>query len=136
MLLARLASRRAKPDGQFIISPDTALQHLADTKLTDIPGIGRQKGRMLAKKQLQTCGDLQALSRETLEQMFGGKTGLKLYNYCRGVCDRKIESSRRRQSIGLDVNYGIRFSRDQKKELLLFLDKMCAEVRKEKAPPQ
>ncbi len=128
MLLARMATRRAKPDGQFLISPDMVLAHLTDIPVSEIPGVGHQKLKKLKSLGIETCGQMQELDQSVLEQHFGEKTGEKLYKYCRGVCDRKIQTSKRRKNIGLDVNYGIRF--DQAHEVVNFMDKMCVEVRK------
>jgi DNA repair protein REV1 len=130
MLLARMATRRAKPDGQFLISPDMALEHLTDVPVSEIPGVGYQKLKKLKDLRIETCGQMQDMPQSELERLFGPKTGEKLFQYCRGVCDRKIQTSRRRKNIGLDVNYGIRF--DQAHEVVNFMDKMCAEVRQRK----
>lgn len=40
MLLARIATQTAKPNGQALIKPDQARQFLADLEVDQLPGVG------------------------------------------------------------------------------------------------
>eukprot|EP00878_Enallax_costatus_P043592 GHUV01051619.1.p1 GENE.GHUV01051619.1~~GHUV01051619.1.p1 ORF type:complete len:107 (+),score=14.18 GHUV01051619.1:171-491(+) len=40
MLLARIATKTAKPNGQALIRPDQARQFLADLEVDQLPGVG------------------------------------------------------------------------------------------------
>lgn len=48
-----------------------------NTKLNK--GVGRTLGHKLSTLGVSTCGELSALSLETLQSEFGNKTGLSLY---------------------------------------------------------
>lgn len=39
LLIARLATRKAKPDGQFIVGEEQVAEFIADQKLSDLPGM-------------------------------------------------------------------------------------------------
>ena len=54
--------------------------------------------------------------------------GEKLFNYARGICGQQIQSFKRRKSIGLDVNYAVRF--DDTSEILVFIERLCVELHK------
>ncbi len=48
MLLARLATKSAKPNGQALIRPDQARQVLGDLEVGELPGVGWSLKRKLA----------------------------------------------------------------------------------------
>jgi DNA repair protein REV1 len=41
ILLARLATKRAKPNGQFRLRADQAREVMAELRVTELPGVGR-----------------------------------------------------------------------------------------------
>lgn len=55
---ARMATKQAKPNGQFYLPPDNVLGYFHDINITDLPGVGRSTAVKLEKKQWRTCGDL------------------------------------------------------------------------------
>jgi len=59
---------------------------------------------------VNSCGDLQKVSVNTLQKEFGAKTGQSLHRYCRGQDERQIKIEQQRKSVSAEVNYGIRFS--------------------------
>ncbi len=126
MLLARMATSKAKPNGQYLIAPENALAFLSPVSVSSIPGVGYKTQKQLKELQVETCGQLQEISLEILEGKCGKKKAEKLKMYSRGVCSRQIQPRRRRKSIGVDVNYGIRF--DNQRDVLMFIDRMCKEV--------
>ena len=54
-LLARLATRHAKPDGQHAIGRDEAAGRLADEEVGSLPGVGSDKRRKLHALGVETC---------------------------------------------------------------------------------
>ncbi|KAK8949785.1 DNA repair protein REV1 [Platanthera guangdongensis] len=109
LLMARLATKFAKPNGQCYIPSEKVESFLDDLPITALPGIGRAIGDKLESKQLRTCGQLRLISKKTLHKDFGAKIGDMLWNYCRGIDDRKVEILKETKSIGAEVNWGVRF---------------------------
>ncbi|XP_063625438.1 DNA repair protein Rev1 [Cydia splendana] len=125
-LQARLATKRAKPDGQFFLSADLVEDFIFDIKLRDLPGVGRQTASKLESLGHQTCGSLQNLSLASLQQHLGIKTGLQLYDQCRGRDNNPLTFHTVRKSVSAEVNYGIRFENNE--QCIEFLKQLSAEV--------
>ncbi|XP_050719708.1 DNA repair protein REV1-like isoform X2 [Eriocheir sinensis] len=126
MLVARMATRLAKPNGQHWADPQDLTHHMKDHKVTELPGVGWSTGRQLEAEGLMTCGDLQQCSLSHLQTLFGPRTGQSLYNYCRGVDSRLVKSEHVRKSVSAEVNYGIRFTCHS--DAYKFISELAAEV--------
>ena len=83
----------------------------ASQKVDDLPGVGWSLGQKLQTLGAKTCADLQKFSCQALQKEFGPKTGLLLYQYCRGIDDRNLKTERERRSVSAEINYGIRFTK-------------------------
>ena len=112
MLLARLATSKAKPNGMFVLPQDAAAvsAFLAASDVTELPGVGWATGRALAEQGIATVGDLQKVPKPTLQSWLGPGIGESLWRYARGQDDRPVVTSKPRQSIGVETNWGIRFT--------------------------
>ncbi|CAN4112143.1 unnamed protein product [Withania somnifera] len=126
MLIARLATRIAKPDGQCYIPAEKVEEHLCELPVKALPGIGHVLEEKLNRRQITTCGQLRMISKETLQKDFGSKTGSMLWNYSRGLDDRLVGMIQESKSIGADVNWGVRFK--DLKDVQHFLLNLCKEV--------
>ncbi|VFQ72558.1 unnamed protein product [Cuscuta campestris] len=126
MLLARLATRTAKPDGQCCIPPEKVKEYLHDLPVKALPGIGHVLEEKLRKRLVTTCGQLQMIPKESLQKDFGLKTGNMLWNYSRGIDTRLVGLAQENKSLGADVNWGVRFK--DLKDAQHFLKKLCDEV--------
>ena len=80
-------------------------------KVKDLPGVGWSMRDKLRTLGVETCFDLQKHCCQTLQREFGPKTGLALYQSCRGVDDRTLKTERERKSVSAEINYGIRFTK-------------------------
>ena len=110
ILLARVATKKAKPDGIYHLKDDQASKFLRDVNVSDLPGVGRTNSHKFKAMGIANCGQLQEKSLAFLQREFGPKLGQSLYNYCRGIDDRVINLEQERKSISAEVNYGIRFN--------------------------
>lgn len=110
MLLARISTRSAKPNGQFYLPLERVQDFLAAHKVRDLPGVGYSMAAKLREINIETCADLKKMSLTTLRHEFGEKTGMMLYNFCRGVDMRELKQSSERKSVSVDMNFGIRFT--------------------------
>eukprot|EP00057_Strongylocentrotus_purpuratus_P008637 XP_011663111.1 PREDICTED: DNA repair protein REV1-like [Strongylocentrotus purpuratus] len=128
ILLARMATRVAKPNGQFIVEPHAADAFIRTQPVKDLPGVGRSTTRKMETLDIKTCADLQQLSLGAVQKEFGQKTGQLLYGFCRGLDDRPIRQEQERKSVSAEVNYGIRFKQESDSEK--FITELAAEVHK------
>ncbi|KAJ3904659.1 hypothetical protein F5879DRAFT_801264 [Lentinula edodes] len=125
--LARLATRRAKPAKSYHLVPGEVRAFIAPLDIADLHGFGRAaKHKALEKWGTSTLGDLEEKSKVTLSAVLGKTTGETLYNLIRGVDERRLENDKERKSVSCDINYGIRFQKNE--EVKLFLEQMAKEV--------
>lgn len=109
MLLARMATRVAKPNGQYFLSEDAMWDFLGDQKVHDLPGVGYSTALKLREAGVERCSQLRQLSISRLKSDFGVKIGQMLYDYCRGIDKRELRLVSERKSLSVDLNFGIRF---------------------------
>lgn len=128
ILLARLATRRAKPNGQYFLESLEVDDFIRDLTVTSLPGVGPAMGRKLATMGVRSCGDLQQVSMPVLQKKFGPRTGQTLYRFCRGLDDRPVRYEKERKSVSAEMNYNIRFTRIDEAEC--FLTNLSMEVQK------
>ncbi|PIN17326.1 Translesion DNA polymerase - REV1 deoxycytidyl transferase [Handroanthus impetiginosus] len=126
MLMARLATKTAKPDGQFYIPPEKVDDYLSTLPVKALPGIGYVLEAKLKRKLIKTCGQLRLLTKESLQKDFGMKTGEMLWNYSRGIDNRPVGVIQESKSIGAEVNWGVRFRNSD--DVQHFLTSLCKEV--------
>ncbi|KAM6341643.1 DNA repair protein REV1 isoform 4-T4 [Podargus strigoides] len=119
ILLARMATRKAKPDGQYHLKPEEVDDFIRGQLVTSLPGVGRTMESKLTSLGIKTCGDLQCASMSKLQKEFGPKTGQMLYRFCRGLDDRPVRTEKERKSVSAEINYGIRFTQPQEAEAFL-----------------
>ncbi|XP_072383055.1 DNA repair protein Rev1 [Diabrotica undecimpunctata] len=125
-LQARLATRKAKPEGQFYLKPEEVENHMVELPLSDLPGVGRATLAKLQKLGLFTCGDVQLTSLKVLQNEIGQKAGETIKEQSVGVDSKALNFYHERKSVSADVNYGIRFKTLQ--ECHTFLENLSAEV--------
>jgi len=105
ILLARLATRQAKPAGLFHLLPHHIASHLAPLKITAIHGVGRSiRDKIQEKFEVETLGDLLDKNKEVLKKLLGEKTGDKIWKAVRGIDDTQLESDKPRKSVSAEVN--------------------------------
>ncbi|KAF8013762.1 hypothetical protein BT93_I1580 [Corymbia citriodora subsp. variegata] len=126
MLMARLATKTAKPNGQCYIPLEKVDEYLCKLPINALPGIGHVLEDKLKKRNIWTCGQLRMVSKESLQKDFGAKTGEMLWSYSRGVDNRMVGTIQESKSIGAEVNWGVRFKDAQDSKL--FLVNLCKEV--------
>lgn len=134
-LQARMATKEAKPNGQFSLLSADVERYMRDQKIRDLPGVGPNTAYQLTNLKLETCGQLQSLPLQLLQQTFGKKFGETLQMMSRGVDDKPLVFEQVRKSVSVEVNYGIRFNEDFEvqaflKQVAEELSKRCKEIGK------
>lgn len=99
--LAKIASDQNKPNGQFVITPDEVQTFVKNLPLAKIPGVGKVTNEKLHKLGLETCGDVQNAEQALIYREFG-KFGQRLWDFCHGIDERKIEPFRPRKSLAVE----------------------------------
>nr|XP_060625754.1 DNA repair protein REV1 [Anolis sagrei ordinatus]XP_060625755.1 DNA repair protein REV1 [Anolis sagrei ordinatus]XP_060625757.1 DNA repair protein REV1 [Anolis sagrei ordinatus]XP_060625758.1 DNA repair protein REV1 [Anolis sagrei ordinatus] len=126
ILLARMATRKAKPDGQYHLKSEDVDDFIRNQLIIHLPGVGRTMESKLSSLGIKTCGDLQCVTMSKLQKEFGPKTGQMLYRFCRGLDDRPVQREKKRKTVSAEINYGIRFT--QPKEAEAFLLSLSEEI--------
>lgn len=96
--LSKLASDWNKPDGLKMIKREE-LHILHDLDIIKVNGIGKKTVAKLNSFGIYKIRDLLKLDRSFLYDMFG-LSGNYIYDVIRGIDNRKIETDRKRKSIG------------------------------------
>eukprot|EP00842_Homolaphlyctis_polyrhiza_P001440 jgi/Hompol1/2297/HPOL_005932-RA len=125
ILLARMATKRAKPNGVFYIAPQDGAFHLGDIPVIDLPGVGRKVAQSLNNLGITTCKDISARSLSQMQRDCGAKIGKMLHGYSQGI-DSSVLESKPRQSVGAEVTWGIRFQTWE--QIISFMNEFCDEV--------
>jgi DNA polymerase-4 len=82
-VVAKIASKLAKPGGVLHVHPGNEAVLLAPLAVKELPGVGPKTAARLERYGLRSIGDLAGVSRELLLETFGS-TGEYLYEACRG----------------------------------------------------
>ena len=128
VILARLATRKAKPGGSYHLLDDDVSSFLAELDVDDLHGIG-WSAREKCKREFN-CFKISELLEKTGEASFraafGPKEGATYWAKMHGKDREKLVGGAVRNSIGAAVNYAMRF-KDQK-EAETFVNNLCREV--------
>ncbi|MCX7554231.1 DNA polymerase IV [Marinicella sp. S1101] len=102
--LAKIASDWYKPNGQYVITPDQIDDFVKDLPVKKIYGVGKVTAKKMHDMNIHTCADLQLLDQKQLQQRFGvfGKT---LYNLCRGIDNRPVQTHSERKSVSVEDTF-------------------------------
>jgi len=105
ILLARLATRRAKPGGSYHLTANQVVKFLAPLDISDLHGFGwSTKKKAQEKLGVTNLGELAKKSKVVLIEALGKATGETLYNAVRGSDDRKLEPDKPRKSVSCEIN--------------------------------
>lgn len=126
ILQAKVALRKAKPAGQFQLKPEAVLDFVANLAVQDLPGVGYSLGAKLEELGVKLVKDVRDLSREKLCSSLGPKTGMRIYEYARGIDKTEVGNEVIRKSVSAEVNWGVRFvNQDQAED---FVKSLCGEL--------
>ena len=105
ILLAKLATRRAKPAGAFHLMPEAIPDFIAPLDVEHFPSIGYSiRGKIQEQFGTTTCDQLLEQSKGAFKALLGPKTGEMVWGYLRGMDDRKLDPHKERKSISAEMN--------------------------------
>ena len=142
--VAKLASKRAKPDGVLVVPPDQVTRFLHPLDVGELYGVGEKTREQLHRLGLTTVGELAHTPVATLQRALGNATGSMLHHLAWGT-DRRViaagagyfgrgaagASSGPEKSMGAEETFG-RDTDDPevvRRELLRLSAKVAARVR-------
>jgi len=99
--LAKIASDENKPDGIFVITPDTVSRFVETLPLHRIPGVGSKTAERLAQLGLHHCADINNAPLATLIKHFGSMAD-SLLKRSQGIDERPVSSKEQRKSIAVE----------------------------------
>ncbi len=108
--VAKLASRRAKPDGVLVVPPESVTSFLHPLDVGELWGVGEKTRAMLHRLGLVTVGDVAHTPLRTLQRAVGASLGSHLHELAWGA-DRRVITPRRGsdepdKSMGADETFG------------------------------
>lgn len=98
--LAKVASGVGKPDGLLVVEPDREIEFLHPLPVGRLWGVGPITERKLNARGLFTVADVAALGEGHLVAMLGAGSGRHLHALAHNRDPRRVETGRRRGSIG------------------------------------
>ncbi|MFH1726947.1 MAG: DNA polymerase IV [Pseudomonadota bacterium] len=103
-LLAKIASDINKPNGIFIITPKDIDSFVFKLPVKRLFGVGKVTESKMKALGVNSCSDLQFLTKTKLQKEFG-KFGNQLFNMCRGIDTRDVDTSRVRKSLSVERTF-------------------------------
>ncbi|KAI6194863.1 DNA repair protein REV1 [Aphelenchoides besseyi] len=116
-VVARLATKKAKPNGQYHVRQAMLDEFMKEQDVMDLPSIGHATLKTLKKKfgNVKTCAQLQSISLKDLQNLFGPVRGKSIYNLSRGITDYQLQltDTAARSSVSCNINFGVRLHTEQ-----------------------
>src|SRR6188472_331172 len=108
--VAKLASRRAKPDGVVVVPPSAVTTYLHPLDVGELWGVGEKTTELLHRLGLMTVGDIAHTPLATLQRAVGVHMATSLHQLAWGE-DRRVVTARRGsdepdKSMGADETFG------------------------------
>src|SRR3954464_9685360 len=92
--VAKLASRRAKPDGVVVVPPEAITSFLHPLDVGELWGVGEKTQAMLHRLGLITVGDVAHTPLRTLQRAVGEGLGSQLHDLAWGRDSREVTPGR------------------------------------------
>ncbi|KAJ5129731.1 uncharacterized protein N7515_005770 [Penicillium bovifimosum] len=126
ILLAKVSLRKAKPAGQFQLKPDAVLDFIGDLTVNALPGVGHSTAIKLEELGAKFVKDIRDIPKDRLISGLGPKTGMRMWEYARGIDRTEVGDQVTRKSVSAEVNWGIRFVNQEQADE--FVRSLCEEL--------
>jgi nucleotidyltransferase/DNA polymerase involved in DNA repair len=132
-LLAKMASRRAKPDGMFVVPAGGETAFLHPLPVRELWGVGEATHARLEELGIATIGDLAGLPPGILEKRLGTALGAHLSALAEGRDDRVVSAAEPTRSISVEETYDTDLSDPEviRTELLAHADRLATRLHAE-----
>lgn len=102
--LAKIASDYGKPDGLFVVTPETAEAFVEALPIERFWGVGKVTAARMHDLGIRTGADLKRFGEEDLVRLFG-KSGHTYYRNARAIDNREVEADWIRKSLGAEATF-------------------------------
>jgi DNA polymerase-4 len=129
--LAKLCSRRAKPDGVHHLRRRDVDAFLAALPVGELWGVGRRTADRLTGAGIARVGDLRTIDERALARLVGGALAGRLRSLAAGVDDRAVEADVDAKGISAEQTFAIDLTTadDARRALLALADKVGRRLR-------
>lgn len=107
-VLAKMASRAAKPDGLLVVAPDQEAAFLNPLPVEALWGVGAATAERLHARGIHTVGELGRRDPDELGIFLGRHAARHLHGIAHNRDQRRVRRGRRRRSIGSQSAFGRR----------------------------
>jgi DNA polymerase-4 len=130
--VAKMATNKAKPNGQLFIPHGREIEFLAPLPISAIPGLGESTAKKLYTYGIERIGELQRVDIRFLQTIFG-KNGLWMYNKARGIDAAEIVPHSERKSISTETTFNTNVSDGRTLEgiLVSMTEELSSKLRRE-----
>jgi DNA polymerase-4 len=130
--LAKVASVVAKPDGLLVVPIEDELTFLHALPVERLWGVGPVTARKLHERSITTVAQVAALDEPALVRILGQATGRHLHALAHNRDPRRVETGRRRRSMGTQraLGRGRRTPAKLDTDLLALVDRLSRRLRK------
>ena len=126
ILLARLCTRKAKPNGQHCYSSMNPQGFVGNADVSSLPGVGWSTAGRLRTMDITQCQQLRELSLAQLQSEFGERNGQGLYQASRGLDTSVLKGNQPPKSVSVEISWGVRFEHDA--QVAEFVQSLAKEV--------
>jgi DNA polymerase-4 len=129
--LAKLASKKAKPDGLLVVDARDVTGFLHPLPVTALWGVGEQTAETLHRLGLVTVGDVARMPERALGRALGPALGELLYRLARGLDDSPVKPYESPKSVGSEETFDADLDDTEAilKEVLRLSDRSAARLR-------
>ena len=131
-LVAKMASRDAKPDGVHIVPAGSEQEYLRPKKVRALWGVGEATYARLEELGIATVGDLAGFPRTTLVARLGESLGGHLWDLATGRDERSVTPAGEVRSISVEQTYDTDITDPEvlHRELLAHADRLASRLRR------
>ncbi|GIV00816.1 MAG: DNA polymerase IV [Actinomycetota bacterium] len=132
-LVAKLASKRAKPDGLLVVRADEVEGFLEPLPVRALWGVGERTAEALARVGVRTLGDLARTPVPVLQRLLGEQHARDLHELARGRDDRPVTPYEPPRSISHEETFetDLDDERELLREALALSHRVAARLREE-----
>ena len=130
--IAKMATNRAKPNGQLFVPHGQELEFLAPLPIRAIPGMGESTCKKLYEYGIEKIGDLQKVQMPFLHTIFG-KNSIWIYEKARGIDYGEVVPHSDRKSISTEHTFHTNICDRQSLEtsLVAMTEELSSKLRRE-----
>jgi DNA polymerase-4 len=130
--IAKMATNKAKPNGQLFVPHGSEMVFLAPLSISAIPGLGESTCQKLYQYGIEKIGDLQRVELRFLETIFG-KSGRWIWEKARGIDYGEIVLHSDRKSISTENTFMSNVSDQRTLESILvsMTEELSSKLRRE-----